>query len=490
MTGPADGAPSEERADQDSAAELVGGFPRHATRDLVEAREDCLRSRLPLAGLLLAAGTTLCALGLPTERLLGPGPALIDALAEGAWSSSRALYLPLAQVVDALPRVGAERAGFLLSALALGAVAAQLWRLGEALEATAAARWLSCLILLAAPVVWTAGTSPGPEVLGALGALYAFSALLTPGPARGLRAGLGWCFAAGMAPLYLWCLPAAAFGLVRGRSAGRGGPLALGWALGWLLVWLVGTAAARQLAGTDPHGWLDLARALVRDLLAGGGGPQDASWLWIWLPALSVAALGTVGWFSRSPAGARAPVWVIAWFALPALGLGLGGRSDWELPWLPALGPLAFGWYRLFATRPAWTGRGATLALVSLAIASLVGGRLVLRAGDPEAAWRASLEQHASRGDLLLTTSAAHRHLAQRRYGLRSFEIHGTARLSRGYRSEALDELLRRIEPAHAAGARVLLDRPLDADERELLELVAELERHVRLDVLPAAKTR
>ncbi|MCA8978809.1 MAG: hypothetical protein KDC14_02190, partial [Planctomycetes bacterium] len=264
MVGSRGDAPFAEQDERDTAAELVGGFPRHATRDLVEAREERLRRRLPLAGLLLASGTALCALGLPTERLLGPGPDLIDALATGGWGSSRGLYLPLAQLVDALPGVGAERAGFLLSALALGALAYQLWNLGRALEASPAARWLCCLPLLTAPVVWTAGTYPGPAVLGSLGAIYAFTALVTPGRHRGLRAGVGWCFAAGTAPLYLWCLPAAAWGLARGRGGGRGLLAGIAWAAGWALVWLSGTAAAQLIEGADARGWLELGRAILR----------------------------------------------------------------------------------------------------------------------------------------------------------------------------------------------------------------------------------
>jgi hypothetical protein len=479
-----------EDAEGDTAAELVGGFPRHTTRDLVESREDQLRFRLPLAGLALAAGVTLCALGLPTERLAGPGPALIDSLASGGWSSSRALYLPLAQLADALPRVGAEPAGFLLSALALGALAALVWRLGRQLEAAPEARWLTALVVLGTPLLWTAGTSPGPEILGALGALYVFSALLGSGRARALRAGLGWGFAAGMAPLYLWCLPAAAWGFARGRSAGRAVSLGMSWAIGWALAWLALTAAAKHFAGSDPRGWLDLARALGRDALAGGGGPQDASWLLGAFPALGVSLLGLCGLFLRGPDGERAPAWVLAWCLTPALGLGLSGRVDWELSWLWMPGPLALGWYRLLAARPRWTGRAATLALAAAALLSVGLNRAWLRASDPETPWRALVEGEVRRGDILLTTSATHQHLAARRYGLRSFEIHQTARLSRSYRAEALAALVRRIAPAHAAGSRVLIDRPLEADERELLELVSELERHVRIDVLPAAVGR
>lgn len=490
MVGPA-GDPALEQSDErDSAAELVGGFPRHATRDLVEAQEAHERARLPLAGMLIGAGTALCALGLPTERLLGPGPGWIDALARGGWSGSRGLYLPLAQLIDALPGVGAEPAGYLLAAAALGALVTVLWNLGRRLEADASACGIAVLLVLGAPVVWTAGTLAGPEVLGALGATYTFSVLATGGRARGLRAGVGWCFAAGMAPLYLWCLPAAAWGLVRGRSAGRAVSVGLAWALAWALVWLSGTAAAKQFAGTDAHGWLDLLRGLLRDVLAGGGGPEDASWLWIAVPALGASLVGLLGLFLRGADDERAPAWVFAWCLLPALALGLGGRSDWELPWLWALGPLALGWFRLAANRPSWTGRLATLSILAVSIATLTAGRSVLRAGDPDAAWRDVLEREARRGDLLLTTDSAHQYLAMRRYGLRAFEIHETARLSRGYRGEAVEDLLRRIEPAHAAGSRVLLDRPLAADEHELQELIGELERRVRIDVLPAAGTR
>lgn len=484
MAGPLGEGFGAGEAERDSAAELIGGFPRHATRDLVEARDDRLRTRLPIAALLCAAGVALCALGLPTERLLGPGPLLIDALATGGWSSSRALYLPLGQLVDALPRVGAEEAGFLLSAAALGALAALAWRLGRRLEATPAACALVALLLVSAPVSWTAGTSSGPEVLGALGAFYAFSALATPGSHRGLRAGVGWCCAAGMAPLYLWCLPAAALGLVRGRSPGRAVSVAMSWAFGWALVWLAGTALLKFLVGSDPWGWLDLARAIGRDALAGGGGPQDITWLWIPVPALGAALLGALGWFRRGKDGERAPTWMLLWCVAPALGLALGGRSDWELPLLFALGPLAFGWHRLLGLAPRWSGRGATIALVCAAVASVIGSRAALHATDPEADWRRVAERELQRGDILLTTSAAHQHLAARRYHLRSFAIHETARLSSGYRSEALAALLQRIEPAHAAGARVVLDRPLEPHEAELRALVDELERRLRIDVL------
>jgi len=490
-----------EDSESDSVAELVGGFPRHTTRDLVESREDQLRMRLPLAGLALAVGVTLCALGLPTERLMGPGPALIDRLAEGGWSSSRALYLPLAQLVDALPRVSPEPAGFLFAALGLGALAALLWRLGERLEAAPQARWMTALLVLGTPLVWTAGTSAGPEVLGALGSLYAFSALALPGRARGLRAGLGWGFAAGMAPLYLWCLPAAAWGLARGRSAGRDGSgaarstgstgravlLGAGWALGWALAWLAVTAAAKQLSGTDPRGWLSLARDLGREALAGGGGPQDADWLWIAVPAFGASLLGLLGLVIRGADGERAPAWIFAWCLTPALGLGLSGRTDWELSGLWMLGPLALGGYRLFAARPRWSGRLATLTLAGVMLASTGLSRAWLRATDPEAAWRASIERSAGRSDILLTTSTLRQHLVARRYGLRSFEIHQTARLSRGYRAEAVAELVSRIEPSAAAGSRILLDRPLGDDERELLELVRELEHHFEIEVLPGA---
>lgn len=481
------GDPQATETERDTAAELVGGFPRHATRDLVEARDEQVRMRLPVAGLLIAAGTTLCALGLPTERLLGPGPQLVHALADGGLSSSRGLYLPLAQLVDAVPRLTAEPAAFLLSALALGALAAQLWHCGGRLGAAAEARLLVAALGVTAPVCWTAGTSPGPEVLGALGATYAFYAVAAPGRRRGLRAGLGLGFATGMAPLYLWCFPAAALGLVRNRSVGRGIAIALAWGLGWSLAWLAGTAAVRFYVGTDPFGWLDLARAMLRDVLAGGGGPHDASWLWLGLPALGAAWFGLCGLASKAEARERTPTWIWAWCLVPMLGLGLAGRSDWELSWLWLLGPLTLGLYRLFATRPAWSGRTATLSLAGLALAAVCISRYVIASRDPDAAWRTVFEREASRGDLLLATTPAHRHLSEHRYRVRSIEIYQTARLSRGYRPEVVAALVQRLHQARAKGSRILLDRPIGPEERELFDLVQELRSHASIDALPAA---
>ncbi len=496
MTGAVPPAPPGD--DRDTAAELVGGFPRHATRDLVEEGERRRRARLPLAAALLALGATLLALGSPSERLHGPGPALVDALAVGGLADLRALYLPLAQLVDALPRLTAERTAYLLSGLAFGALAWVVWRMGAAREASPHARVIAALLALASPAAWIAGRHPGPEMPAAACGAACFAVLARAGRGRGrtVAAGALWLSAASLSPAWVWTLPAVAAGAARGASWWRAAIAWIALVVLGALAWLVGIAGVHWIDGAAPWAYRDAGLDALRALSDADAGPAPAR-LGVALAAVGASWVGALGLLARDEHGGgvggadgapnasgRAPAWVLAWLA-SAVVAALCVPLDVALPAMLALPPLALGAYRLLGARPAWTGRAATLSLVVAALAAAAGASAWWSAGDPDAAWRAVLQREARRGDVLLTTSWDRRYLAQRRYGLRAIDVGGVARLSPGYRAEERVILERRLARVAATGARLVLDERVGTADPELAALVAGLRERLAIDALP-----
>lgn len=514
MTGAVPPAPPGD--DRDTAAELLGGFPRHATRDLVEAEEHQRRARVPLAGLALAAGATLIALGLPSERLFGPGPALVDASARGALADLRALYLPLAQLVDALPRLTAERTAYLMSGLAFGALAWVVWRIGAARESSPHARVVAVVLALCAPAVWIAGRHPGPEALATVFGAACFGVLARPrsqpgsrpganrdskrGTSRGRAAIAGalWLAAASCSPAWVCALPAVALGAVggatrgsangaRARSAGLARTfaairVALFLALA-ALAWVGGIGLVHWIDGAPLWAFRDAGFDALRALVGEDAGPTPAR-LGLAIGAIGPLWIGVLGLVARDERGDRAPAWVVAWLA-SSIAAALCVPLDAELAPAIALPPLALGALRLFTARPAWSTRAATIALIACSALAAGGATAWWNAGDPDAAWRAVLEREARRGDVLLTTSWSRDYLARRRYGLRAFEVGQTARLSRGYRAEEREILERRLARVRKAGARLVLDRRPGTDDPRLAAFVLDLREGLAIDALP-----
>ncbi|HUR29255.1 MAG TPA: hypothetical protein VM509_13790, partial [Planctomycetota bacterium] len=85
-------------------------------RDLVGGSFRSTWRRELLQDVALTLGLVFIALALPTSRLTGDGPSLVQATARGEWFSTHIFLQPLSRALALLPGFGAERAWALIAA--------------------------------------------------------------------------------------------------------------------------------------------------------------------------------------------------------------------------------------------------------------------------------------------------------------------------------------------------------------------------------------
>ena len=384
MADPSARDPRPPEDELDTAQEILGGFPRHLTQRMIAEREGRAGARSMLGLLALGAGLAMLALALPDESLRPRELAALDV--EGR---SPSVHHGLVLTVWALGPWRFEQAAFLLSALLYGACLPLLVRLGQAVGVSRSVAIGVSLVVLLTPAGWDAATSPGPLALELLLEIGLFSALWRlredDGPLARVRIGL-WGLA-----LVFTALGSASF---------SGGLLAPGG-----LAWLVGGLGL---------GWAGLAALLVQP---------------------------------RNESEERPPAWLLLW----AGGFLLLALRGWLLPLreldLLHLLPLAaLGGFDLVGRRieelRGWELPAAVAASLPLLLAAGV-----LRP-DPDRDWREQARAVLEYGDILVTSSPAHAHLAEQRWGLETWS--GPAELLAVYEEQARE--------AMAAGRRVVLD--------------------------------
>lgn len=338
----------------DTAQEILGGFPRHLTQQMIAQRGRRSAARSGGGVLALGLGLTLLALAFPDESLSRRELAILD-------SEPGARFTPFRGLVSLVHTLGPwsfEQAAFLLSAMLHGACLPLMVRLGKIVGVSRGVATGVALAILLTPAGWDAATSPGPLALELFVATGLFAAL--------------------------WKL--------RERDDGRARLTAGAWGLGLVAV-MIEPVRGGRLALPD----------LQETLWALGGlGPA-----WVCIAALVL--------HPREESEERPPKWLLA-FGLAPWALGWIAHMGGEPQVIHLLPLAALGGFDLFGRRAdelvGWELPATVLATVALT--ALV---LPLRP-DPLQAWRESARRVLDPTDILITTDRDHAYLARERWRL------------------------------------------------------------------------
>jgi hypothetical protein len=455
MGSDSDSSPLQPPQDgQDTAQEVLGGFPRHLTQQLIDEERRSAARWVGLAPWLVGIGLAALALANPQEALFGGGPRLIQAWASGAGPGEAFSAYWLLRGLAAVSGLDLEPAAFLLSALFYGGTAPLLFGLGRGVGLSDASALTVTLIVLLSPVAWLAGTTPGPEAAGLWATTLLFR-LIWGGRegATGTRHRVvvlsALALAAGLSPSAAWLLPAVAIALARDRGVRE--PLKWG-AIGSLFL----ATAYLALGGPSAaSGSLGAPGALPG---TGGSGLAAATWRTLALfPALgvSLAGLAALCFERRNESEEPPPRWLLGWALLPSVALALGGAGH-ELPYLYLLPLAALGGFDALGRREDELDARLVLGAFLLACAWLVGSMHLLSSQDPLADWRAEARRALEPDDLVLTDDTAHHYLLRQRWGLDVRPLDGST------------ALLEALAQARAAGTRIVFDGPAEELPREL----------------------
>ena len=385
---PANDHAHDETAHAGHSAHETEPFPRMETAELVAEELSGERRRQRAQTVLIALGIAAIALGLPWRFEYEHHKPAIEATARGEWSALELGSSLLAQALRAVLRVTPMQAWFLLSALALAATSALWMFMGRRRGYSTATTILATLVLVGAPVVWRAGTTPGAAACGLFGATWLFAALDVSRANAGRaaiaalrgedasagartferRATIAWLCAALLHPWNVWLWPAYAWSLARHR---RSSP--------WLAVFALAAWAALVVGATAlEHGTSRVPEFLAtawRTLLAGGSsGPGPVLvWALAWMLLLAGATAGLLFVAKRAfgPPEARPPVWMLVFALAPLVALGLGGVITFGVPYL-WLAPIAFvGTLEIAQRSPRFAAIALAVDVAVVLIASL-----------------------------------------------------------------------------------------------------------------------
>jgi hypothetical protein len=438
---------------EDSLAEVLGGFPRHLTTQLLDEESTRLARRRRVGAWALAAAVLLFALALPQPRLFlegalpgspgGPAPGLAADPVGGALGDWLGPFL-------------AHQLALFSSALAL----ALCLPVAMSIVARSGASWgiqlAAASAVILAPAAWLAGTS---DRLGAGFLLVSLLLLreLWPGSPRARwRALVLWVPGTLLWPVMAGLLPA-----VLMATANRDEPTRLRWrrALRAGATALVAVAAGHALlailAGEGLGPLLERVHLVETARNTGWTGPVE--WLVAALVGVGPGAIGllALALLRRDESEERPPLWLLAWCAVPLLIACLPAGGPSGLSPLHLLPVALLGTLDLLARqdeRPgAWLALGLAAAQAAVLLATLRG----LAATDPEGAWRALARFELDPGDLVVSDSPVHRAELARRWGLEVLEP--------GAGSPG------RVSAARAPGQRVVLDLS-DPEEAAALE--------------------
>lgn len=468
----------------------VEAFPRLAVRDLIGASlsEEELRERWQTGALTL--GLMLLALALPTEQLLGSGPALVQATDQGEWAPGPLGLQPIARLLSLLPAVGAERAWFLLSACCWAACYPVLTGMLRVLGIRRLAAGAATLVVLLSPAGQLTATLPGPSAAALLGSAILFRRLLTSAADAGSEARRTlslWFVACLFHTSLVALLPAVLVHLSRRDAAtAHAGRLRLmlrdaGIGLAALLA-LHGLASLGRPAGMGYLGfWERVGSGLLGS--TGIGSPSSLTWLLMLGPAIGVGLLGGVE-LLRKPDGrseSRPPAWLWIFVGAPLLLQLLGARPSLEAAaWI--LSPaLALGLASFFS-RSQERGRTAFIVgLIGAQVTLTVSFRLTSLAGDANRPWTLLASELLEPGDLVITANQQHEYLLRHRFGLPTLNLRTPRTLGESQRSDWWERARETVRAQDRAGRGVWADwaaqMPLGgtrefAFPRELHELV------------------
>ena len=446
---------------QDTAQEVLGGFPRHLTQQLIDDERRATARRLTLAPWLVGAGLAALALANPQEVLVGGGPQLLDAWSAGAPAGEAFSAGWLLRGVSSLFGLSLEPAAFLLSALFYGACAPLLAGLGRRVGLSASSALTVTLIVLLSPVAWLAGTTPGPEAAGLWVVTWLFSLVWgghhEPAPARrGFAVLLVLALGAGLTGSLAWLLPAVAFALAGGTSPGQAGRRFR--AIKWALIGSLVISVSYLLLGGKPEGTgLGVSPAALGTpgVLPGTEDPGLLGAVWrtlTLLPALGVCLLGLAAlcFERRNESEEPPPRWLLGWALLPLAAFAVTGEAR-ELPHLHLLPLAALGGFDFLGRREDELDARLVLSTVVLAAGLLLGSLHLLHSSDPLASWRAHAQESLEPTDLVVSSDVEHLYLLRVRWGVEALGL-GEAKAH----PEVLDR-------ARGAGRRLVTDAPTEA---------------------------
>ena len=424
---------------EDTLADVLGGFPRHLTTQLLDEEVERGRGRRRLATWALTCALGLFALALPQPRLFlegalagspaGPAPGWSADLVGGPLGGWLGMHL-------------AHQAALVASALALAlCLPASL-----SIAARSGAPWGQQLamgmIVVLAPAAWLGGTGDRIGAGFLLAQLLLFRAVWNGGPGARRGALVLWALGALAWPVLLWQLPAVLMGTAEPAEPVR---------LRWRRALLAGATALVPVALGHAAALLGGSDLLGRLLLDGPPGEPlvwtaPLAWVGTSLAGLGLATLGLAALVlvRREESEEAPPLWLLAWCAVPLVAACLGPLGPMELTPLVFLPVALLGALDLVARQdPApgsWLAGGLGVGQAAL----LLGALGALDADDPDRAWRERARQELEPDDLVISDSEAHRAELLRRWNL---EVVAPAEASTAA-----------LEAADSGGRRVVLD--------------------------------
>ena len=457
------------------AGEEGEAFPRVLLGGLVagQLRREQVRARWQM--LFMTAGLALLALGLPTTRLLGEGPNMVRWTAGDAWVHVHLALMPVVKMLSFLPGLGAEKAWFFVAAACWAGTYPLLVLTCRELGASRFTAMVSSLVTLAAPVVWLAGTLPGPSAPGFLASAFLMRGLLEPWrgqpdgarPIAQDRLPLVWLGASLINLTLVLLYPAVVWAVLRSQRDEVRDASKTWSTIGRLLRAPAILAAVFVLAAWLLPTTFDGLELLRRGwYLVTGNAEQQVSnilaYALILAPSLGVGVVGL--WhLAQSPVSdgeARRPSWIWIWCLFPFAFQTLLGRPNLDLATL-VLGPiLTLGLADWLGRSEAAPGSGRRYQLLVLAqVVILLSFALALRGADPELEWKRWMRKKVDSTDLVLTQSRAHQYLLEHRFNIEAVNLNAADRLTEEERPGWWTALGERVQSASAARRRVLLER-------------------------------
>jgi hypothetical protein len=453
-------APGDGR---DTLEEVMGGFPRHLTTQLIEEGEVGRSRREVIGGLALGLGLAVFALAFPQERLIGQQAQYLDPADATVQFVIDQLRSLCSRQLGMLP----EQLGFVLAALAYGACLPVSLSIARRQGCGFGTALVGSLAALLSPIAWVAGTTPGLEALALLFCLLALDSLWTREKSRPLMATAWWVLAAACMPAFAWLLPAVVWGGLRGHKK----RVELGFSLP-----LIGAVLFLMFA--MPVGVLvevpEALQRLWRAMRFGGTGGwgQVGTWVVGVVPGLGLAVVGVGSLFlaRRNESEEPPPKWLLLWCGLPTIALGLMGTADWAIPYLWLLPPALVGTCDLLARRSSDVGLGWTALILGLQVGTIGAVSVLLVATDPQIEWRRHARAVLRPDDHVVTPSQEHAYLLSNRWGLRCTLIesidHGPDHRASYMPVSEDGELM--LSSAKAVVPSSLLEGLIDSDSRRI----------------------
>jgi hypothetical protein len=489
---------------QDSLPEILGGFPRHLTTQLIEEGEDSQHRREMISSWVLGLALALLALTYPQERLLGE--AFGEVFERGAfWTPWQRVHQFLAQLLD----VHAEQLRFVSSALAFGACLPVALSIARRFGCSFGLSLVGCTITLLSPTAWLAGTTPGlaaPALLLMLLLMREMWRECGPSPARCL---VVWGVLIAFQPTMVLLWPALLLAcLFTQEESARRKRTCLIWSLGGLLA--LGAMTTIGLADWDPQ---PMPSRLDLDGTRWSLDPRVWPRLAGLVPGLGLSAVGLASlWLlRRNESELPPPRWLLLWALLPALGLLPNSALGWDASYQWLLPIALVGWFDLLARLEVDGGRLLGAAGLLAQATLLIGLISYAQNSDPLARWRSHAHQFLEPGDVVITGHAEHAYLVSHRWGQMSVVLGAAEKESPDpefvegvYCNERSDTNLRvKTQHAHAwaaegleahgLGFRVILDRPFPDHSEGIASVIdsrlAEIVEYHSL-VVPAEETQ